>query len=143
MSTPTGVASPTKSVKRIPVTKTTFTTPAAKNEDQVKDDDNAEKLAAQLFTSIPLEVVSTIRTWKVKNGVVLRSSQMQATSRMHRFKVFQQMILILFFKPAVGLEKAFDWILSHKSSDLDASLVFGTPKKSKKPILQNNHLFIN
>lgn len=40
-----------------------------------------------LYNSIPKEILSTVNGWKVKNGVVLRSSKIQSTSRMHRFKV--------------------------------------------------------
>jgi len=65
-----------------------------------------------LYSSIPKEIISTVSAWKVKNGVVLKSSKIQSTSRMHRFK------------PPVDFNKALEWVVGHSSSDLDASLVF-------------------
>jgi len=65
-----------------------------------------------LFGSIPKEILITISEWKVKNGVVLKSSKIQSTSRMHRFK------------PAVEFGKAIEWVLGHTSENLEASLVF-------------------
>jgi len=65
-----------------------------------------------LYGSIPKEIISTISNWKVKNGVVLKSSKIQSTSRMHRFK------------PPVDFTKALEWVVGHTAEDLDASLVF-------------------
>ena len=62
------------------------TAPTTASQDSTQDPQKPSP-ESELFHSIPKEILTTIHTWKVKSGVVLRSSQMQATSRMHRFKV--------------------------------------------------------
>jgi hypothetical protein len=76
--------SPSSPMKSTPPTPTASAAPTTDSNDPQKSSPQSD-----LFYSIPKEILSTIHTWKVKSGVVLRSSQMQATSRMHRFKVIQ------------------------------------------------------